>query len=46
MSAIYTAADQLIGKTPLMELTNLEKKYGLGARIIAKLEMFNPGGSI
>ena len=46
MSAIYTAADQLIGKTPLLELTNLEKKYGLKARIIAKLEMFNPGGSI
>lgn len=46
MSAIYTAADQLIGKTPLLELTNLEKKYGLGARIVAKLEMFNPGGSI
>lgn len=46
MSAIYTAADQLIGKTPLLELTNLEKKYGLEARIIAKLEMFNPGGSI
>ncbi len=46
MSAIYTSADQLIGKTPLMELTGIEKKYGLDAKIIAKLEMFNPGGSI
>ena len=42
MSAIYTSADQLIGKTPLMELTGIEKKYGLDAKIIAKLEMFNP----
>lgn len=46
MADIYTSADQLIGKTPLLELTNLEKKYGLDAKIIAKLEMFNPGGSI
>ena len=46
MSAIYTSADQLIGKTPLMELTGIEKKYSLDAKIIAKLEMFNPGGSI
>lgn len=46
MSAIYTSADQLIGKTPLMELTGIEQKYGLDAKIIAKLEMFNPGGSI
>lgn len=46
MSTIYTSADQLIGKTPLMELTGIEKKYGLDAKIIAKLEMFNPGGSI
>lgn len=46
MSKIYTAADQLIGETPLLELTNLEKKYELGAKIVAKLEMFNPGGSI
>ena len=46
MSEIYTSADQLIGKTPLLELTGIEKKYGLNAKIIAKLEMFNPGGSI
>ena len=46
MSAIYTSDDQLIGKTPLMELTGIEQKYGLDAKIIAKLEMFNPGGSI
>ena len=46
MSRIFTAADQLIGKTPLLELKNLEKKYGLEAKVIAKLEMFNPGGSI
>ena len=46
MSKIYTAADQLIGRTPLMELTNIEKKYGLDAKIIGKMEMFNPGGSI
>ncbi len=46
MSKIYTAADQLIGRTPLLELTNIEKKYGLDAKIIGKMEMFNPGGSI
>ena len=46
MSAIYTSADQLIGKTPLLELTNLEKKEGLEARILAKLEYFNPAGSV
>ena len=46
MSRILTAADQLIGRTPLLELKNLEKKYGLEAKVIAKLEMFNPGGSI
>ena len=46
MSRIFTAADQLIGRTPLLELKNLEKKYGLEAKVIAKLEMFNPGGSI
>ena len=46
MSKIYTAADQLIGRTPLLELTNIEKKYRLGAKIIGKMEMFNPGGSI
>lgn len=46
MSKIYTAADQIIGRTPLLELTNLEKEYSLEAKVIAKLEMFNPGGSI
>lgn len=46
MSKIYTSADQLIGGTPLLELSGIEKKYGLSAKIIAKLEMFNPGGSI
>ncbi len=46
MSKIYTSADQLIGKTPLLELTGIEKKYDLDAKVIAKLEMFNPGGSI
>ena len=46
MSAIYTSADQLIGKTPLLELTNIEKKKGLEARILAKLEYFNPAGSV
>ena len=46
MSRIYTAADQLIGHTPLLELTHLEKKYGLKARILAKLEYLNPAGSV
>ena len=46
MSKIYTSADQLIGKTPLLELTNLEKKLGLKATILAKLEYFNPAGSV
>lgn len=45
MSKIYTSVEQLIGKTPLLELTNLEKKLGLEAKILAKLELFNPGGS-
>ena len=45
MSRIYTSADQLIGRTPLLELTHIEKKFGLNARILAKLESFNPGGS-
>ena len=44
MSNIYTSADQLIGKTPLLELTHIEKKYGLKAKIVAKLEYFNPAG--
>lgn len=46
MSKIYTSADQLIGKTPLLELTNIEKKYDLKAKILAKLEYFNPAGSV
>lgn len=46
MSNIYTSADQLIGKTPLLELTNLEKEEGLEATILAKLEYFNPAGSV
>ena len=46
MSKIYSSADQLIGKTPLLELTNIEKKYGLKARILAKVEYFNPAGSV
>ncbi|MGM9605778.1 MAG: cysteine synthase A [Faecousia sp.] len=46
MSKIYTSADQLIGRTPLLELSNIEKKYGLNARILAKVEYFNPAGSV
>ena len=46
MSKIYTSADQLIGKTPLLELTHIEKKYGLKAKVFAKLEYFNPAGSV
>lgn len=46
MSNIYTSADQLIGRTPLLELTNIEKKLGLKAKILAKLEYFNPAGSV
>ena len=46
MSEIYTSADQLIGKTPLLELTHIEKKFGLNAKILAKLEYFNPAGSV
>ena len=46
MSKIYTSADQLIGKTPLLELTHIEKKCGLKAKILAKLEYFNPAGSV
>ena len=46
MSNIYTSADQLIGKTPLLELTHIEKKFGLKARVLAKLEYFNPAGSV
>jgi len=43
---IYTSADQLIGKTPLLELTNIEKAYELNAKVIAKLEYINPAGSV
>ena len=46
MSKIYTSADQLIGKTPLLELTHIEKEYGLKAKVLAKLEYFNPAGSV
>ncbi len=46
MSKVYTSADQLIGKTPLLELTHIEKEYGLKAKIIAKLEYLNPAGSV
>lgn len=46
MSRIYPSADQLIGHTPLLELTHLEKKYGLKARLLGKLEYFNPAGSV
>ena len=46
MGRIYTSADQLIGRTPLLELTHLEKEYQLEARILAKLEYFNPAGSV
>lgn len=44
--AIYQTADKLIGKTPLLELTNIEKKFKLKAKVIAKLEYFNPAGSV
>ena len=46
MSNIYTSADQLIGKTPLLELTHIEKAYDLKAKVLAKLEYFNPAGSV
>lgn len=46
MSKVYTSADQLIGHTPLLELTHLEKKYNLEAKVIAKVEYFNPAGSV
>ncbi len=46
MAHIYTSADQLIGHTPLLELTHIEKEYALEARILAKLEYFNPAGSV
>lgn len=46
MSKIYTSADQLIGKTPLLELTHIEKALGLKAKVLAKLEYLNPAGSV
>ena len=46
MANIYTSADQLIGKTPLLELSHIEKELGLNAKVIAKLEYFNPAGSV
>ena len=46
MSKIYTSADMLIGKTPLLELTNIEKRFNLKAKLIAKVEFFNPAGSV
>lgn len=46
MSNIYTSADQLIGRTPLLELTHIEKEYDLKAKVVAKLEYFNPAGSV
>lgn len=46
MSNIYTSADQLIGRTPLLELTHIERETGVKARILAKLEYFNPAGSV
>jgi cysteine synthase A len=46
MANIYTSADQLIGKTPLLELSNIEKNLNLGAKLLAKLEYFNPAGSV
>ncbi|MDE5679097.1 MAG: cysteine synthase A, partial [Lachnospiraceae bacterium] len=46
MSNIYTSAEQLIGKTPLLELAHIEKEYDLQAKVVAKLEYFNPAGSV
>ena len=46
MSSIYTSADQLIGRTPLLELTHIEQAEGLNAKLLAKLEYFNPAGSV
>ena len=46
MSKIYTSADQLIGRTPLLELTHIERQEGLEARVLAKLEYLNPAGSV
>ena len=46
MAKIYTSLDQLVGKTPLLELTHIEKEFSLKAKILAKLEYFNPAGSV
>lgn len=46
MANIYTSAEQLVGRTPLLELTHIEKEFGLKAKILAKLEYFNPAGSV
>lgn len=46
MAKVYTSADQLIGKTPLLELIHIEQEYGLKAKVLAKLEYFNPAGSV
>ena len=46
MAKVYTSADQLIGKTPLLEFTHIEQEYGLKAKVLAKLEYFNPAGSV
>ena len=46
MAKIYSSVDELIGKTPLLELKNIEKELGLFARVLAKLEYFNPAGSV
>ena len=46
MSKIFTSADQLIGKTPLLELVHIEKSEGLEAKVLGKLEYFNPAGSV
>ena len=46
MARIYTSADQLIGRTPLLELTRLEKEENLAAKLVVKLEYFNPAGSV
>lgn len=46
MAKIYSSADQLIGRTPLLELSHIEKEFGLKAKVIAKVEYFNPGGSV
>ena len=46
MSAIHSAITELIGKTPLVELTHIEKEENLGAKVVAKLEYFNPAGSV